>query len=166
MAAEGLVEFLVMEYGLVGLLVGSLIANASLFLVLPIDLIVLGFSATGFFPPVVIALVAGFGAAIGEMTGYILGLGGRKAIEKKYKRGLEKVAFIKRGIKHKGMVFIFLGALTPFPFDVIGIVAGLLHYDLKKFFFASFAGKTVRYALIGYAALWGTEILLKFFGVK
>jgi membrane protein YqaA with SNARE-associated domain len=168
MSLEQALTHLVLNYGLIGLLLASIIANATLFLVVPIDLLIFLIAPISkeFFNPLIISIVAGLGAAIGELTSYILGLGGRKAIEKKFSKRLEHLNELKKRIKHSGMLFIFLGALTPFPFDLIGIVAGLIHYDLKKFFIASFAGKTTRYTIIAFTSIIGTEIALKFFGIN
>ncbi|MCR4336009.1 MAG: VTT domain-containing protein [archaeon] len=151
------VNQLILGYGLVGLLIAAMIANASIFLPVPIDLVIFALSAesANYFDVVVISIVAGIGAAIGEMTAYIMGLLGVKTAEKAKHKEFLQMGKVREKLGTKGMVFIFLGAMTPFPFDLIGIVAGLIKYDVKKFFVAALAGKILRYLIIGAAAYYG-----------
>ncbi len=172
MIVESLLAFinnLVVQFGLLGLFVAAIIANASLFLPVPIDITVLGFGAvdfTGFgiFHPLILGIVVGGGAAIGEMSGYILGLFGMKGLERFSKGEIERVSSLRGRIKRRGMVFIFLGAITPFPFDLIGIAAGLIKYDWRKFFLAALAGKVLRYLAISYAGYFGIGLVRVLFG--
>ena len=159
------VNELVQGYGLVGLLIASVVANASIFLPVPIDILIFAVAAqlNGFVELFAIAFVTGFWAAIGEMTAYIMGLLGVKTFEKAKNREFVQINNIKEKLGRKGELFIFLGALTPFPFDIIGITAGLIKYDFKKFFIAAFAGKFVRYLLIGMAALYGFSFVKDLF---
>ena len=70
--------------------------------------------------PAVVALVAAFGESIGELTGYAVGYGGRRVIERRgfYLR-------VSRWMENRGTLAIFLVSIIPNPFfDVIGIAAG------------------------------------------
>jgi len=160
------------NYGLVGLFVGAIISNATILLPLPFDLLIaiiganpqlIGFSGFYVFESIILALLVGFGAAIGEMTAYIIGLTGIKVAEKASKKQFRKLQMVREKLKKSGMVFIFLGALTPFPFDLIGIASGLIRYDIWKFFAAAFVGKTIRYFLILYAGFLGISFITNFF---
>ena len=61
------------------------------------------------------------------------------------------------------MLIIALGSMTPFPFDLIGIAAGLMKYDPRKFFVAAMVGKWVRYILIAFAGSFGIAIIKSWF---
>ncbi len=162
------IKGLVGGYGLLGLFIASIIANATVFLPMPIDLIFLGLSAETLGPEqvLIVAIVLGAGAAIGEMTAYITGMLGAKAIESLGVREFEKLGQIRGKIGEKGMWFIFIGALVPFPFDLIGISAGLIRYDWRKFFLAALLGKTGRYIGIGLVGFFGFSALKAFFGFQ
>ena len=164
-ANASVVHELVQGYGLVGLLVASIIANASIFLPVPIDFVVFAIAAEteSVVEVIVIGLVVGFGAAIGEMTSYIMGLYGVKMAERAKHHEFKQINYVREKLGSNGMLFIFLGALTPFPFDLIGIAAGLIKYDYKKFFLAALAGKLVRYVIIGLAAFYGFAMAKEFF---
>ncbi len=161
------VKGLVSGYGLFGLFVASIIANATVFLPMPIDLLFLGLSAQtlGLVDTLIVAVVLGAGAAIGEMTAYITGTLGAKAIKGLRVKEFGKLEQIREKIGEKGMWFIFIGALVPFPFDLIGISAGLVRYDWKKFFIAALLGKTGRYILIGLAGHLGLSALKTLLGL-
>ena len=159
-----LLNFLFSEYGMLGLFIASIIGNASILLPLPIDFVVLGYGAVA--PSArhvfVAGLVSGIGAGIGEMSAYLLGYLGTKGVERIKKQRVVSIAEIRERLQYKGMWVIFLGALTPFPFDVVGIAAGLIKYDPKKFFVAALLGKVVRYITLAYAAYYGWNALIGF----
>jgi len=169
MVAE-ILNDLVSNFGLLGLFIAAIIANATIFLPLPIDLIVfvlggIDFLGIGLLSPILAGLVVGAGAAIGEISGYIIGLAGIKGAEKLKKTHFKKIEGLRSKIENKGMVFIALAALTPFPFDLVGIAAGLIKYDVKKFFLAALVGKVARYVIIAVAGYLSIETVKVFFGI-
>ena len=159
------VKSIAQGYGLLGMFVASIIANASIFLPMPIDIILFAVSTqeTNIGEVLLLGIVVCAGAAIGEMTAYILGLLGVSAMQKAKNKEFVRLEEIREKLGKKGMVFIALGALTPFPFDLIGIAAGLIKYNPKKFFIAALIGKVLRYLLIGIAAFYGFAVIQEFF---
>ena len=159
-------ESFVRNYGLVGVLVASMISNATVFVILPaVEGILFIFSeryAVSFTEVAMYSFAAGLGAAIGEMTSYIMGLIGVKAAEKVKHKEFGKLDRIKDLLGKKGMLFVFLGSLTPFPFDIIGIAAGVIKYDVKKFFVAALLGKITRFLIIGFTAYYGINFVKDF----
>ncbi len=152
---------------LLGLFVAAIVANATIFLPLPIDGLVILLAS---FEPVtkgsilfvvLLGISAGLGAAIGELSGYLVGLVGASAAEKFTKKKLASVEDIHFKLRQYGMPFIFFTALIPFPFDLVGIVAGLIRYNRAKFFVATAAGKTLRYIIEALASFFGVPIILK-----
>ncbi len=162
-----LVEFLYSGYGLLGLFLAALVGNATIFLPAPIDLLVFAVGAIVEDPffLFVAALVAALGAAIGEMSAYILGLLGIKTLQRMSEQRVEKILDLGERLANKGIPIIFLGALTPFPFDLIGIAAGLIKYNPRKFFAAALAGKAVRYIIIAFAGFFGAASIKAWFGI-
>ena len=152
---------LTLQYGLIGLFIASVVANASIVLPLPIDLVVI--AVANLYNPFVLAAVVSVGAAIGEMSAYLVGMGGEKAIRKLSEENAEKLMQVNEFIRNKGMVFIALGSFTPFPFDLIGIASGLIRYNIYKFFVAALVGKFFRYLLLAYAIVLGLGFLQSFF---
>ncbi|MFH1588350.1 MAG: VTT domain-containing protein [Candidatus Diapherotrites archaeon] len=152
---------LISSYGYLGIFIASILANATIILPLPLDAVI--FVLAGALGSIESALflgfIVGFGSAIGEMSAYILGLMGIKAVEKIIKKEIQKMEEIQKQLKSSGMIFIFLGALTPFPFDLIGIAAGVIRYDPKKFFFAAALGKILRYVIIALAGMYGLDLI-------
>ena len=77
------------QYGYLGIFFISLLGATSVIIPIPSSVVIfiLGglTSSTGFlFEPLFIAVAAGAGAAVGELSGYLVGLGGRKVIGEKY----------------------------------------------------------------------------------
>jgi len=138
-------------YGYPGIFLVNLIGNATL--ILPAPAYAAVFAVGGVMNPVLVGILGGLGAALGEMTGYLAGVGGRPVV--KNRRLYERLEgwMHRRGM----MVVIFLLALVPNPiFDVGGLLAGALRMPVLRFLLACWAGKTVR--LIGIALL-GRSIL-------
>jgi len=140
-----------LEWGYLGMFVVSLVGNATI--LFPIPAVVLTFTMAPFLNPWILGAVAGLGAAIGELTGYALGRGGSKILDKKNKEWLKKAK--KWEHKHGMFIVIFLFALTPLPDDIVGILAGLVKYDLKHFFIATLLGKLLLYIAVALAGFYG-----------
>jgi membrane protein YqaA with SNARE-associated domain len=129
-------------YGYPGVFLVSLLGNATIILPAPSYAIV--FAVGGALNPLAVGIVAGLGAALGEMTGYLAGIGGRAVIEERaiYQR-------FESWIRKGGILVIFLLAVIPNPaFDVGGMVAGALKMPVWHFLLAAWAGKGIRFALL------------------
>jgi membrane protein YqaA with SNARE-associated domain len=166
-----LFEQFIMTYGLPGLFVATIIANATILLPVPIDILVVLFGQTNFYDygilsPLVLGLVVGLGASIGELSGYLMGYFSIKTLgDFKKKHFYPNMEDIKDRLERQGIYFIALGALIPFPFDIIGLLCGVLKFDIRKFFIAVWVGKTTRYVLLAYAGFYSIGFLRSFFGV-
>lgn len=158
---------IISSFGVIGIFFVSLISNATILFVIPIDLIVLIIGASNLFHPIVIALAAGIGAGIGEMSSYVLGMGGRKAFEKITKKSVFSIDSIAKRLESKwSFLFIIIASLTPIPLDLVGIAAGSTKYNWKIFFLGAMIGKIIRYSLVAYAGLLGSQMIIGYFGLK
>jgi uncharacterized membrane protein YdjX (TVP38/TMEM64 family) len=108
-------------------------------------------------------LVASIGGTLGEISGYLLGYWGRAVIPE---RALARYERVEQWMKHYGSPTVFIFAITPLPFDLLGIAAGHLRFPLWKFYLACWLGRLPREILIiwlgsiGYASVpsswnWG-----------
>jgi membrane protein DedA with SNARE-associated domain len=150
---------LVTTYGYLGLFLVNLIGSATIIFPLPSSIFV--FASGAVLNPFFVGLSSAIGCAIGELTGFALGTGGRKVIEGKWKKHIVKVEgwFEKYG----GFWIIILFAATPLPDDIVGIVAGTLKYPIKKFFLASFIGKLILNLILAYAGFYGLNWVMSYF---
>jgi membrane protein YqaA with SNARE-associated domain len=133
-------------YGYPGVFLVSFIGNATLLLPAPSYAVV--FAVGSALNPIAVGIVAGLGAALGELTGFLAGVGGRAVFEERalYRR-LEKRMQGKGGV-----LVIFLLALVPNPaFDIGGIVAGTLRMPVWQFVLAAWAGKSIRFILVAFS---------------
>ncbi|MEM2122125.1 MAG: VTT domain-containing protein [Candidatus Bathyarchaeia archaeon] len=138
---QNYMTYLVKAYGYVGIFTVMALSSSSIFLPIPGYLTVI--FASPFLNPYLVAVAAGSGAALGELTGYLLGLGGRKILGKRDELEAAKDIYSRYGI---WSIFIF--AATPLPFDLIGIMCGALAVDLKLFFIMTLAGKITLYMVL------------------
>ncbi len=145
------------NYGYLGAFLISLVSNATIILPMPGFLLIFALGAT--FNPVLVGLAGATGGAIGEMTCYMLGYSGRGVVQNR--RLYDKSV---HWLKKWGVLTIFVFAATPLPFDVMGMVAGLLRYPFWKFFLACWFGKALKYIGIALAGALGWEIVLRFLG--
>ena len=147
-----------------GAFLASLIGNATILLpgavlVILSNIGVLLYSATGPIGPIIVGLLGGAGAAIGEMTGYVAGYSGRVIIKKyqTYNR-------VESWMRKWGAVAIFIFALVPFVFDLVGLAAGVLRFPLWKFLLLSWLGRSILYVVIILLAAMGWQAILPRFG--
>ncbi len=158
---------IISQYGLLGLLIGEALANATVFLPMPFDIIIvivgsapslLGLENT-LLSILAIGLFAGIGSAFGESTSYILGATGVESVKKLSRKEFRRLAEFKKKINKSGMIVIFLASFTPFPFDVVGIAAGMIKYNFSRFFAAMLLGKIIRCLLLAAAGFYGGSLL-------
>ncbi|RLI98276.1 MAG: hypothetical protein DRO99_01095 [Candidatus Aenigmatarchaeota archaeon] len=150
----------------------NLIGSASIFFPLPGFALVFFLAGTGL-NPWFLAISGGLGAAAGELTGYFIGMGGRKVAEGRRDKGILSRMFGKKGMLEKAsewskrrgtFLAIFIFAATPLPDDVTGIIAGAIGYDIRNFFLASFMGKLVMFSVLAWGGYLGTEWVLDIMG--
>ena len=127
-----------------GAFLAMLIGNATL--ILPVPGMIFVFALGHTLNPLLVGLIAGPGAALGEMTGYIAGYGGSAAID-----DFKVYARIKGWMEKYGLAPITLLAAIPNPlFDMAGIVAGSLRIPWWKFLIAAWIGKTIQALIVAY----------------
>ncbi len=142
--------FLIKTFGYLGILGAGIISSATIFFPIPLYLIIF-FSTSLGLNPLAVGLLAGLGNAVGELTGYFVGLGGTTFVEERKKKTPKFYFKFLRFFENYGFIVIFLAAFLPFPFDIVGMMSGAAKYDLKKFFIATFLGKSLKCLLIAYA---------------
>ena len=140
---------LISNYGYVGVFLVEAISNATVLLPLP------GWVATMvggalLDNKLLVVFAAGLGAATGELTGYLLGYGGRRLVEKR-----DEYETAKRLFSKIGLAAIFLFSALPMPFDVVGMISGAAGLNPVIFFVVTFMGKTVSRSMM---VLLGTSL--------
>lgn len=131
--------------GYAGIFVVSFLGNATI--ILPAPSLAMVFAMGSALPPLYVGLVAGVGEALGELTGYAAGVGGRAVIERQ-KVYDQLVKWMSRA----GDITIVVLSLIPNPFfDLAGIAAGTLHYPLWRFLLACWVGKTIKTTFVAWA---------------
>ncbi len=141
-------------YGYPGIFLISVLANATI--LIPAPGIAIVFAMGGVFNPLVVGLVAGTGAAIGELSGYMAGFSGQPVAEKTkiYQR-------IESWMQRYGMLTIFVLAAIPNPFfDLAGMSAGALKMPLYKFLLACLPGKIIKMWIFAYAGAYSINWLI------
>lgn len=145
-------------YGLPGIFLLSLVANATL--ILPMPGVAITFAGGTLFNPIAVGLAAGTGAALGELTGYLAGFSGRGVLKRTPVYDL-----LDRWTAKYGILVIFALALFPNPFfDLAGAAAGAARMPLPEFLLWSWLGKTLKMLFFAYAgansAVWILEWLV------
>lgn len=140
------------EYGYLGVFVISVLGNATLIFPAP-SFTVVAFGAV--LNPYLVGILAGCGAAVGEMTGYTLGRGMSPNLdEDSAMAGFEEkqmkwLRWLRPKFQRWGVIAIFVLAAIPNPiFDLGGILAGMARMAWWKFLTAAVLGKTVRFTLL------------------
>lgn len=149
-------EELVRNYGYAGVFLVLLISNASILFPLPGTFII--FVAGAILNPWGVALAAGLGGTVGEFTGYLLGRGGGKLVERRAELSIARNTFKKYG---SWSIYIF--AALPLPFDIVGLVSGALRIHPLIFFLLTFAGKTTAFTMYAFTGREATELLTGLF---
>jgi membrane protein YqaA with SNARE-associated domain len=130
------------NYGYLGVFLITLIGTGAI--VVPMPYIGAILIAGTFLDPRLVALVAGSAAAIGEMTGYLVGYSGRSLLPtgRWYTQ-------VESAMRRFGPAMIFGASVIPNPFfDALGVIAGATRLPVAWFMIACFLGKTMRFWLL------------------
>jgi len=134
------------EFGYAGIFFVSILSNATI--IMPIPGVVFTSAMGAVFNPFWVALAAGCGAALGELTGYLAGFSGQFVIDRK-----DWYQELTKWMKKYGNLTVLVMAFIPNPFfDLTGIVAGALKMPVARFLFWCAIGKILKmlvFALTG-----------------
>ncbi|MEM2963338.1 MAG: VTT domain-containing protein [Candidatus Anstonellales archaeon] len=136
------------KFGYFGAFLIGLISSGTVILPAPgvWSLLVLG----NFANPFIIGFLFGIGSALGEISGYLAGLGSTKLLDGNKKEIENNMTSVKKW----GALAIFVFALVPNPlFDFAGIAAGLIRMNFFVFFFSCAAGKIIKGIIISYLGM-------------
>ena len=131
-------------YGYPGIFVVSILANATI--IVPVPGVLFTSAMGAVFDPFWVAVAAGSGAALGEITGYLAGFSGQALIEnaRLYERLLNWMR------KYGGLTVLVLAFIPNPAFDLAGMSAGALKMPLYKFLFFCMIGKILKMLVFAY----------------
>jgi len=137
-------------YGYPGIFVLAFLSYATV--LLPAPGVAVVFTMGAIFNPVGVALAAGAGAALGELSGYLAGFSGQTVVE--HATIYDRLA---SWMGKNGSLTVLLLSAVPNPFfDLAGVAAGALKMPLGRFLFWAWIGETIKmfvFALAGSSSL-------------
>ncbi len=102
--------------------------------------------------PILVGLVGGAAATIGELIGYNLGKRGNSVISDR-----PSIQRFSAWTERWGAFVLLACAALPVPFDIAGVWAGATRYPLARFIPIVLVGKTVRATCIALAGYFGLQ---------
>lgn len=145
------------DWAYLGTFVLALATNAGVLIPVPYNAIVLQLVAVVQYP-MLVALLAAAGSALGESTGWWVGTKGRAVLPTGGRVG-RVVAALQRMSRRRRTAFVGLAVFAAVPnyaFDVAGLVAGASRVSYPLFLVAVFLGRLVRFTLF---AVFGAALL-------
>ncbi len=144
-------------YGYLGAFLVSLVSSATV--ILPVPGIVVLFALGASLNPVLVGLIGAVGAILGEVTGFMVGYGGRGLVQRRGRLYTRVESWMRR----RGAWAILAIAATPLPlFDIAGMVAGAVGYPLWKFLLVGWVGKSIKSVALVLVGAWGWEAMLRY----
>ncbi|MDD5468740.1 MAG: VTT domain-containing protein [Anaerolineales bacterium] len=132
-------------YGYPGIFLISFLAYATV--LLPAPGVAVVFTMGAVFNPVGVALAAGLGATVGELTGYLAGFSGQAVVER-----IDLYDQLVYWLQRYGPVVILALSAVPNPFfDIAGVVAGTLKMPVRAFLFWCWLGETLKMFVFAFA---------------
>jgi membrane protein YqaA with SNARE-associated domain len=149
------------QFGYVGIFLISIAANATI--IIPLPGVAITTAMGTIFNPFGVAVAAGLGAALGELTGYAAGFSGQGVIE--------RVAFYEHLTnwmrQHQNLAYLAILILGFIPnplFDLAGMASGALRLPIWKFLLACAIGKILKMLMFAYAGYYSIGWLAAHFG--
>ncbi|MCI0522013.1 MAG: VTT domain-containing protein [Chloroflexi bacterium] len=131
-------------YGYPGIFLLAFLSYATV--LLPAPGVAVVFTMGAVFNPLAVALAAGAGAALGEISGYLAGFSGQTVIQRAplYNR-------LNDWMRKNGPLSVLLLSAVPNPFfDLAGVIAGALKMPLRSFLFFCWLGETLKMLFFAY----------------
>ncbi|MHB8778243.1 MAG: VTT domain-containing protein [Anaerolineales bacterium] len=144
-------------YGYPGIFLIALMANATVFLPAPGVAVV--FTMGSIFNPIGVALAAGTGGALGELSGYLAGFSGQAVVGR-----TDVYNKISPWIEKYGSWTILVLSAIPNPFfDIAGIAAGMAKMKLWRFLLFCWIGQIIKMAMFAFAGAYSIDWIASFF---
>jgi uncharacterized membrane protein YdjX (TVP38/TMEM64 family) len=139
------------DYGYIGIFLISIATNATI--IVPLPGVAFTTAMGAIFNPVGVAVAAGLGAAIGELSGYLAGFSGQAVMERSSL--YERLTKWMRAHQNLAYLMLVLVALIPNPlFDLAGMASGALKLPIWKFLIATAVGKILKMLFFAYAGYY------------
>lgn len=140
-------------YGYPGIFILSFLAYATV--LLPAPGVAVVFTMGSIFNPVGVAIAAGTGAALGELSGYLAGFSGQAVVER-----ADIYDKLTAWMKRNGSLTVMLLAAIPNPFfDLAGLAAGSLKMHVLRFLFWCWIGELIKMSIFAFAGAKSFDIL-------
>ncbi|MFL2755864.1 MAG: YqaA family protein [Dehalococcoidia bacterium] len=141
------------DWAIVALIVGTFLE--SLISPIPPDPLLIAMGVLQPSMAIYFSLIATIASVSGALLGHWIGSKYGRVVLKKFVSD-EKILVGEKLFDQYGVWAILLAAITPIPYKVFAVLAGVLKLDVKRFLIASIIGRGIRYLVIG--------ILLYFLG--
>ncbi|MCJ7515313.1 MAG: VTT domain-containing protein [Dehalococcoidia bacterium] len=163
------------QYGLFGMLIIAFLGGSILsMLAIPVPYWLLVFTLPSILAPqfqigapILVGLISGLGASLGQLLTFMLGLGSRDLSQKlayKVNRGFYDRALI--WAQHHGSLAVFAMSAIINPFHLpMTLAIASLRYPSWKFFLFSLLGNLVKSTFIAFCGYFGLTSLFHFLGV-
>lgn len=161
------------HYGYLGAFLISVFGGATILAPVPMTPVVFALGTVikpDFAPylgPVFVGMAAGFGETLGGLTIYWTGHSGGTALANAENQRLQQIyRWLLHWVDKKGSLTLFVlsAVINPF-FYPAGLAAGALRFGIKRYFFISWGGKTVKGIMVAMAGYWGLGSLLRLIGI-
>ena len=161
------------NYGYLGAFVVSVFGGATVIAPIPMTQVVFVLGAVTkpefapYLGPIFIGAAAGIGETIGALIIYMTGYGGGGAMVAKRNARLMKIyEKIMCWMQRRGSLILFIlsAVINPF-FYPAALGAGALRFDMKRFFFICWGGKTVKGITVALAGYWGLGSIFRALGI-
>jgi membrane protein DedA with SNARE-associated domain len=144
-------------YGYPGIFLIAMLANATVLLPAPGVAVIYAMGAI--FNPFGVALAAGTGGAIGELSGYLAGFSGQAVIER-----MEVYERVRPWVeKYGGWAILVLSAIPNPFFDIAGIAAGIAKMPIRTFLVFTWLGQLIKMLLFALAGKYSIQWISSFF---
>lgn len=139
--------------GYLGGFVAAFLANFSIIIPIPYTVAIFFIGATGL-NPLLLGLISGIGAGLGEGSSYFLGFFGHYVTRQRYEKNAR---ILRRIIEHRPLyihLILFLIGATPIPDDVFVIPLGFIRYGFIRTFIPVAMGKIIITTILAYLGSW------------
>jgi SNARE associated Golgi protein. len=152
------------HWGYIGCFIINILASGTLVMPGFGMLITFTLGGSGVLHPAMVGAVAGIGEAMGAVSAYFTGYGGRGLVRENSSALYNRFSDILH--RHGSKAIFFMASIFNPIYYPFAVFVGMIRFGFPTFFLATWAGRTIKNMILAYLGYFGLRSILQWLGLS